>query len=413
MEVFIGRQPIFNIHEQVVAYELLYRDKSTHNTFPVVDSDQATLDVLINSFVNIGIDEVTKGRPCFVNFTENLLMGPLTDYLDPSMVVVEILEDVPITYELIERIHQLKRKGFKVALDDFVLDEKVQIYDELFVYIDYIKVDFLLTPLVERMEIENKVKTKFPHIKLLAEKVETRNQFEVAKNSGYSLYQGYFFEQPQVITSTDIPANALQCFHIITLLRDEEPDMNEVAKNIEQDISLSFKILQLIEKSTKRSKSKVRSIKQAVLMIGLAELRKWIYLLAMREMEEREHSDVYAELMRSSLFRAKICEKVAKANRKKNYSEYFLIGLFSLIDALLRRPMHLILRQLPFSEEVSFTISGAKTEMTPYLEFSIALNKSDWEKVEHYAKELNLSRETVMQLKQEVEQWVEATFKTY
>ncbi len=192
MEVFIGRQPIFNLHEQVVAYELLYRSKNV-NTFPMVDSDAATVDVLVNSFLSIGIEEVTNGKPCFVNFTENLLMSSINEYLNPSQVVIEILEDVPLTPKLVERVIELKSYGFKIALDDFILDEHVQIYDELFVHIDFIKVDFLLSPLLERMEIENKVKEKFPHIKLLAEKVETRNQFEVAKHSGYELFQGYFF----------------------------------------------------------------------------------------------------------------------------------------------------------------------------------------------------------------------------
>lgn len=410
MDIFIGRQPIFNIHEQVVAYELLYRNKDS-NSFPMIDSDVATVNVLINSFINIGIDEVTKGSPCFVNFTENLLMGPLTDYLEPTKVIIEILEDVPITEKLISRIQELKSKGFKIALDDFVLDEMVHIYDELFMYIDYIKVDFLLSPLLERMEVENKVKTKFPHIKLLAEKVETRNQFDVAKHSGYVLFQGYFFEQPQVIKSTDIPANTLQYLHIISLLRDHEPNVDEIAESIERDISLSYKLLQLINKSTKRSKSKIRTIKQAVLMLGLTELRKWIYLLTMKESNIYGESDVFSELMRRSLFRAKVCEEVAKLNAKKNYSEYFLVGLFSLIDSLLRRPMNNVLQQLPFSEELAETISGGKTAMSPYLAFSVALCKVEWDKVEKYGAQLGLSEQQVVKIQKKADEWVEETFK--
>ncbi|KGR82838.1 EAL and HDOD domain-containing protein [Lysinibacillus odysseyi] len=412
MEVFIGRQPIFNLHEQVVAYELLYRNKDG-NSFPIIDSDAATVDVLVNSFVNIGVEEVSKGRPSFVNFTYNLLMGPLTDYLEPAKVVIEVLEDVPITEQLVGRLRELKNKGFKIALDDFILDENVQIYDELFAYVDYIKVDFLLSPLLERMEIEKKVKAKFPHIKLLAEKVETRNQFDVARHSGYTLFQGYFFEKPQLIRSTDIPANTLQYFQILALLRDEEPNINKLAESIERDISVSYKLLQLINKSTKRTKSKIRSIKQAILMLGLTELKKWVYLLAMREINSRDKTDVFSELMRISLFRAKVCEKVAKLNYRQNFSEYFLIGLFSLIDSLLRRPMSMILQQLPFSEEIAETIGGGETEMTPYLQFSIALSKADWEQVKKYAEELGLSKEAVIQIQVEAEEWVEETFESY
>lgn len=408
MEVFIGRQPIFNLHEQVVAYELLYRSKNI-NAFPLVDSDAATVDVLVNSFLSIGIDEVTKGKPCFVNFTENLLNSTLTDFLNPAQVVIEILEDVPINLKLVERVRELKSLGYKIALDDFILDNRVEVYDELFAYVDYIKVDFLLTPLLERMEIENKVKENFPHITLLAEKVETRNQFDVAKHSGYELFQGYFFEQPQIIKATDIPVNALQYFHIVSLLKDEEPDIGMLVANIERDISLTYKLLQLINNSSKRSKSKVRSIKQAILLLGLAELRKWIYLLAMREIDKNPDTDLFKELMLTSLFRAKVCEKLAKQSHKQNFSEYFLIGMFSLIDSLLQRPMDIILKQLPFPEEITETILGAQTEMTPYLDFSIALGKIDWVTLEKLAPKFDLDMEDIDLLYNEALEWAEAS----
>ncbi|WP_068985988.1 MULTISPECIES: EAL and HDOD domain-containing protein [Lysinibacillus] len=409
MEVFIGRQPIFNLHEQIVAYELLYRSKNV-NTFPKVDPDAATIDVLVNSFLSIGIEEVTKGKPSFVNFTENLLMSQIDEYLNPSQVVIEILEDVPLTPQLVERVIELKSYGFTIALDDFILNDEVQVYDELFAYIDYIKVDFLLSPLLERMEIENKVKENFPHIKLLAEKVETRNQFEVAKHSGYELFQGYFFEQPEIITATDIPANTIQYLYILTLLKEEEPNVQLLAENIERDISLTYKLLQMINNSEKRSKSKVRSIKQAIVLLGVSNLRKWIYLLAMREIDMNADNDIFKEVMRTSLFRAKVCEKLAKLSYKKNFSEYFLIGMFSLIDTLLQRPMNVILQQLPFSEAISETILGNPTEMTPYLEFSIALDKLDWSSLEVLAPQLNFDLTNIDLLYQEAMEWAEKSF---
>lgn len=408
MEVFIGRQPIFNLHEQVVAYELLYRNKNV-NSFPDVDSDAATVDVLVNSFLSIGIEEVTKGKPCFVNFTENLLMSSIDEFLDPSQVVIEILEDVPLTPNLVKRVIELKSHGFKIALDDFILKENVPIYDTLFPHIDLIKVDFLISSLVERMEIENMVKENFPHIKLLAEKVETQEQYRVAKHSGYEFFQGYFFEQPQIIKAMDIPANAIQYFHIISLLKEEEPNVHLLAENIERDISLTYKLLQMINNSSKRSKSKIRSIKQAILLLGLANLRKWIYLLALREFDGRADTDLFQELMRTSLFRAKVCEKLAKRNYKQNFSEYFLVGMFSLIDAILQRPMNVILQQLPFSEAITETILGGQTEMTPYLEFSIALGKLDWQRLEELAPQINIEMASIDLLYNEALEWAETS----
>lgn len=409
VEVFIGRQPIFNLQEQVVAYELLYRSKNG-NSFPMVDSDAATIDVLVNSFLSIGIEEVTKGKPCFVNFTENLLMGSINEYLNPSEVVIEILEDVPLTPKLVERVIELKSYGFKIALDDFILDEHVQVYDELFAHIDYIKVDFLSSSLLKRMEIENKVKENFPHIQLLAEKVETRNQFEVAKHSGYKLFQGYFFEQPQIIKATDIPANTLQYLYIISLLKEEEPNIQLLADNIERDLSLTYKLLQMIDNASRRSKSKVRSIKQAIVLLGISNLRKWIYLLAMREIDINTDSDLFKEVMRTSLFRAKVCEKLAKHSNKHNFSEYFLVGMFSLIDTLLQRPINVILQQLPFSEDITDTIFGQQTEMTPYLEFSIALGKLDWSSLEELAPQVNIDLTTIDLLYHEAMEWAEKSF---
>ena len=409
MEVFVARQPIFNMYEQIVGYELLYRNKQ-ENRFPHVDSDIATVDVLVNSFLSIGIDEVSQGKPAFINFTGNLILSTVFDYIEPTKVIVEILEDVKITPEIVGKIKELKQRGFQMALDDFILSEELAEHEEVFDYIDYIKIDFLSTPLLKRMEIENEIKNKYPHIKFLAEKVETRNQYEVAKYSGYVLFQGYFFEQPQVLSTTDVPPNVIQYLQILSLLREEEPDINILAENIERDISLTYKLLQLINHSNKRSKSKVRSVKQAVLLLGLTELRKWMYLLAMREARLDIESDATKEIMVSSLFRAKICEKFAHYKFENNHSEYFLIGLFSLIDALLERPLPTILQQLPFTEDIILTISGIDTYMTPYLNLSIALNKGQWSKVETIADELEIPYDIVMQYYEEVNEWVKDSF---
>lgn len=405
MEVFVARQPILNIHEQIVGYELLYRNKH-ENRFPDVDSDIATVDVLVNTFLSIGIDEVAQGKPVFVNFSGTLLLSTVFDYIDPTKVIIEILEDVTITEEIVIRIKELKQRGFQIALDDFILSANIAEHEEIFKYIDYIKIDFLVTPLLQRMEIENEIKTKYPHIKFLAEKVESRNQYEVAKHSGYTLFQGYFFEQPQVLKTTDVPPNVIQYLQILSLLREKEPDISILAKNIEQDISLTYKLLQLINFSNKRSKSKVRSIKQAVLLLGLTELRKWMYLMAMRETRLDKESDTTKEIIASSLFRAKICEKFAKYNREDNDAEFFLVGLFSLIDAILDRPLPIILQQLPFTEEIIETISGFNTTMAPYLNLSIALNKAEWSKADALADELKLPYDVVIQYFDEVTRWV-------
>lgn len=412
MEIFLGRQPIFNLHEEIVAYELLYRSEQT-NSFPNIDSDEATIHVLNNAFISMDFEEVTNGKPAFVNFTDNLLFDSLMDNLDPSRVVIEVLEDVEITEQLVERIRELKYDGFLIALDDFVLQKDVNLYTELFEYVDYIKIDFLNTSVAERMEIETTVKESFPHIQLLAEKVETRQQFKVAVESGYSLFQGYFFQKPQIISAKDIPTNVLQFLQVLALLREDEPKINEITEQIERDIALSYKLLRLINNSVKRQRRKVRTIKQALIMVGLSDLRRWLYVVTMKDLDQNKRPDIYRELLEQSLYRAKVCDMVAQRHKLENHSEYFLIGLLSLIDAILSRPMDKILQQMPLSEDIVMTLLGGETSMSPYLTFSIAVANADFEKAMLIGKKLELTPIEVLTIAKEAEQWVKETYENF
>ncbi len=405
MEIFIGRQPIFNTNEQVYSYELLYRNGIENNAFPDIDSDIATVELIINSFLSIGFEELSNGKPCFINFTENLLMNDIMEQLNPSQVVIEILEDVPITKGLIKRVKELKAKGYRIALDDFIMQEDSSIYNDLFPYIDIIKVDFIISSVDEREKIENRIKKLFPHIILLAEKVETMEQYIDAIQRGYKLFQGYFFTKPQIIRANDIPANLLQYYRVIALLRVEEPDIDEITEGIEHDIALSYKLMKLINSSSKRSKFKIRSIKQAILHLGLEDLKRWIYILTYRESQKYNPSGAYDELMKTSLCRAKMCELLAKYNNKRNTSEYFLIGMFSLIDALLRRPIKSILMQLPLSDEIVETISGSDTSMQPYLQLTVAVEKMDFEVINKIANDLSINIEEVFETFKAANKW--------
>ncbi|WP_342559286.1 HDOD domain-containing protein [Metasolibacillus sp. FSL K6-0083] len=406
MEVFVGRQPIFNANKQIIAYELLYRNKNL-TAFPMINEDVATIKVLINSFLHIGAEKITQGKPVFINFTENLLESSIDQLLKSSQVVIEILENVQITPKLIQRVRELKEKGFKVALDDFVLDKQVESYNELFQYIDYIKIDFLATTLEERKKIERKVQEKFPHIQLLAEKVEEYDQFKTAKASNYQLFQGYFFEKPQIVKGNSIPPNTIPYLNILLLLSEENPNVQLIAQNIEKDLSLAYKLLQMINNATGHVKVRIYSIRQAIMMIGIPNLRKWIYFVAMGERQIDDEEDFFEEIMRASLFRAKVCEILAKRNRKKNHPEYFLVGMFSLIDILLKSTLEEIVQKLPLSNRVIDTILGQQTEMTPYLQFSMALDKLEWDKLQALGENIGLNIHEMDELYSEALAWAE------
>ncbi|OMP67581.1 EAL and HDOD domain-containing protein [Domibacillus epiphyticus] len=403
MDIFLARQPIFDKKEQVHAYELLYRNGKM-NAFPEIDMDQATIEVLIHSFVTIGVEKIANGHPCFINFTENLLERNIAEHFNPQHVVVEILEDVPITSSLIEIARELKWKGFSIALDDFILNKDFHLYDELFMLTKYIKVDFLYATREERYEIEQLVKNKYPHISLLAEKVETREQFEEAKCAGYELFQGYFFSKPQIIQAADIPPNVAPYFHVINLLQREQPEIDEVVSVIERDVSLSYSLLKLINSPALRTRSKIKSIKQAIMMLGFIELKKWLYVLALREGRNDRSGNTKA-LMDSSLFRAKACELMAKDTDAGNASEFFLAGMFSLIDALLKRPVTEILKHMPLSDDVYSTLLGNKTNITPYLELAIAMDEVDWDAMQELMTKLKFDEKSITRYYSEARQW--------
>lgn len=403
MEIFIARQPIFNMNESLYGYELLYR-KNEDNSFPEVDADMATIDVLTHSFLTIGINEIAGDKLCFINFTENLLDKEVLKKFPANRIVVEILEDITITPHLIEQIRQIKAMGFLLALDDFVFKKNVLYYDELFKLINFIKIDFLATTEEERKTVEKIVKNKFPNIVLLAEKVETRADFYEAKAAGYKLFQGYFFAKPEIIKATDIPANLVQYIKLINLLRKDEASMDEIALEIERDVSLTFKVLKMVNSPVARSRSKVRSIKQGVLMLGLEEINHWLHVLLLREVHQNDKGDGLA-IVESSLFRAKFCELLAKKKNLANSSEHLLVGMFSLMDTILHKKMDQLVKELPLSDDVAATLVGSMTEMKPFLDLTIAYDEVRWSEMLEGAHKLEIDFPTLNTFYKEARKW--------
>ncbi|QOR67876.1 HDOD domain-containing protein [Cytobacillus suaedae] len=374
MEVFVAKQPIFNEKEELIAYELLYRN-SSHNAYSHVDGDQATTEVIVNSFLNIGFGELSNGKPCFINFTENLLKLKVPNYFTPLSVVVEILENVKATDEIVQICKELKSNGYTIALDDFFLlhgDEKIL---ELLHYVDIVKIDFLSTTRGARKQLMEYLK---PYkLKFLAEKVETREEYETAVEDGYSYFQGYFFSKPVILQSHDIPSYYYSYLLVLEELDMPVPDIDHITKVIEKDLSISYKLLKLINSPTIRPKYEVSSIKQAVVLLGLIEIKKWIYVLAIKG-ENKDKNDLTAhEIIHLSLTRAKFGELIGKAlGEQGTSSTYFLLGMFSLIDSILKVPLEKILRELPLTNEIKAALSGEQNQLRDILDLTINIEKN-------------------------------------
>ncbi len=403
MEVFVARQPIFNKNEDVFGYELLYRSSQEVNAFPNIDGDQATSELIINSFLNIGIERLSNGKPCFINFTENLLKLRLPTYFRPLDIVVEILESVVPNKEIIGICRELKGQGYLIALDDFVLDEMNPYTNELLKFIDFVKVDFILTPIEMREKIETL--SKLLQIKLVAEKVETREVFEDAKKRGYHFFQGYFFSKPTIISTRDVPTYFHSYYEMIQNLSMSDPSIERITELIEKDISLSYKLLKLINSPAYRPKQKINSIRQAIVLLGLIELQKWIYVLAVRESKiEKKH--ISQEIIFISLTRAKMCEELERIRCKTTpSSSYFMTGMFSMMDTILSISMETILKDLPLADEICEALIGKQNRIKEVLDLALAVEKAEWAVISEKCKDLNINEKDLFKVYAESLNW--------
>ncbi|MDZ5473806.1 EAL domain-containing protein [Bacillus sp. 31A1R] len=402
MEVFVARQPIFNRGEEVFAYELLYRSNE-ENVFPNINGDQATADVIINSFLNIGIDELSDGKPCFINFTENLLKLRLPTYFRPREVIVEILETVEPSQEIINICIELKKLGYQIALDDFVFNDENPYSLQLLKYANIIKVDFMATTRGMREKVE--IFAKQLNLKMVAEKVETREEFEEAKSRGYHYFQGYFFARPTIVSTHDIPTYFLSYYELIQKLSTTEPCIDTITELIERDLSLSYKLLKLINSPAFRPKFKIDSIRQAVVLLGLIEIQKWIYVLAVREKSTNKHEGAQ-EMIKLCLTRAKLCESIERLRfNKAPASGYFMTGMFSLMDSIMGVPMDKILKDLPLRDEITDALKGNQNSLKDVLDLVIAVETANWNVISEKCKVLNIEEKDLFKIYAESLNW--------
>ena len=387
MDVYVARQAIFDVNKEVVAYELLFRNSKNINKFIAIENSNPTLDVIRNSFSIIGLDKVTGGKLAFINFDETLIKSGVIEAFTKDCIVVEVLETVKPDKEIIECCKNLKAKGYIIALDDFEYNEE---FDELIKYIDIIKVDFIITKGKERKEIMNRIKNK--NIKFLAEKVETEEEYKEAVGYGYSYFQGYFFCKPVIISGKDISGYKFTYMNLIKELDKENINIKNIENLIKNDVSLSYKLLKAANSAHYSMKRKITSIADAIMIIGLKELKKWIFLMTLENMGENNID----ELVKMSLLRATFGELLSNEIKTQiSGFDAFLTGLFSLMDALMKIPIENILSELPISKDVKDALLGNENILLNLLKLIIKYEKGDWEGVNELIEEFGLDEEFV------------------
>ena len=373
-EAFIGRQAILDQKKNVYAYEILFRSGLKNAFDPNLDGNVATQSVMVNAMLDFGMNKLVSDKRAFINFTEQNLLNRAPKLLPSENVVVEILETVQPTPEILQVVQELKAAGYKIALDDFVL---MPGYEPLIDMADIIKVDFRIT--TDPKERKNLRKILPKHVRLLAEKIETEEEFQQALDFGYVLFQGYFFCKPAVLRRKRLTSNALSKMRLLREINRQNVDFSAITGVISSDTNLVHKLLTYINSAGVGLTNHVSNLKQATVLLGASGVRRWVTLVSLQTFSE----DKPPELFTLSLLRAKFCELIAAdLNRPCLTPDTgFLIGMFSLLDVLLSQPMEEVLKEVALADDLNDALLGEDNDLRRILDLVIAYEQGDWDKV--------------------------------
>ncbi|HUA83187.1 MAG TPA: HDOD domain-containing protein [Bryobacteraceae bacterium] len=349
MDVYVARQAIFDRSRNVYAYELLFRSAAQAQACEESDREQATAQVVANSLLSIGLENMLGGKKGFINFDREFLVSGFHSVLPRDSIVIEVLETVEADPEVVRICAELRQQGYVIALDDFVFRGELE---PLIDQAQVIKVDLRVT---SRQEQKRLLETYGPRgIAMLAEKVETIEEFDWARKAGYDLFQGYFFAQPVVVRGRQIPAGKVTCLQLLSEMQNAELNFDKLEQIIRQDVSLPFKLLLHANSAVYKRNAEVRSIRDALIRIGESGVRHWVVLAALPILAEKKPG----ELIGLSLVRASLCERIAKMCGVADYSQAFLMGLFSLLDAFIDLPLAEALGQVRVLPAVADALLG-------------------------------------------------------
>jgi c-di-GMP phosphodiesterase len=369
-EVFVGRQPIYTQQLDVFAYELLFRRGEMPHA-GVTDGNQATAQVLVNTFLELGLDTLVGAKRAFVNLTRDFLLQDYSLVFPTDRVVLEVLEDIAVDDDVLAALRNLSAQGYTIALDDFFYQEHLRPLVEL---ADIIKIDVLAsgrTTVAEQVELLRQY-----DVPLLAEKVETQEDFTYYKTLGFEYFQGYFFCRPDVVKGQRSPTNRLVILELLAKLQRPGTTFRELEALISRDVSLSYKVLRAANAAIYTQARKVESIHQALRLVGLTAMTNIVSLFLLANIDDKPH-----ELLVTAMVRAKMCEQLARLMQQGNSATFFIVGLLSVLDAFMDRPMPDILPALPLADEIVAALLAHEGMLGATLHCVLAYEQGDWEAV--------------------------------
>ena len=400
METFIVRQPIFDSRQGVFGYELLFRS-NLENVFRHQDPDQATS--MIDAFFLFNISTLAEGKRAFINFTRETLLKEYAVLIPKESIVVEILETIDPDSEVIRACRKLKQEGYLLAMGDFVYKERYAPFLDL---ADFIKIDFLSTGEKERRSL---FEASGPlGIHLLAEKVETSESFSEGLEIGYPYFQGNFFCRPSMIKGKDIPGFKLHYLQILQAIHHPGMDFSRLEETIKQEVSLSYKLLRYINSAFFGLTNKINSIRHALTLLGEKEIKKWVSLVVLAIIGQ----DKPEELAVHAITRAKFCESLAPYVDLRNQADdLFLVGMFSLIDAFLDRPISEILNGIPIGDEIKGAILREENKLGEVYKYVLSYEKGDWVRLPEQQMKLGIDETLPPQIYLKALQWGQEAFQ--
>jgi c-di-GMP-related signal transduction protein len=378
----VARQPILDREEKVFGYELLFRD-GMENAFSG-DCDEASRATLDRSLV-MGLDVLCDGRRAFINCTHDTIIKGLVTLLPSASTVVEVLETVPGDPDVIAACQSLKESGYTIALDDFVADDKREALVEM---ADIIKVDMKLTTDGQRAAIVKKF-GPWRHL-LLAEKIESRSEFTQARDQGFVYFQGFFFRRPEKLATKDLPGNRLNYLRMLQEVSRAELDVPALERLIKGEASVCYRLLRYLNSPVFGLRNEIRSVRHALSMMGEREVRRWVRLVAAVGAGQEKTSD----LVLSALVRARFGELLQPLVPHGD-SDLFLLGLLSLLDAMLEMPMSDVLDRVPLDHETKAVLLGKPSALRPIYQLILAHESGEWEAAAELSRRFHLDSEEV------------------
>ncbi|MEZ5447300.1 MAG: HDOD domain-containing protein [Gammaproteobacteria bacterium] len=392
-QIFIGRQPIFDRDLQVYGYELLFRDGRV-DAAAIVDGDQATAQTLVNGIMDFGLEQLVGDKLAFVNLTRNFLLEQERLPAMQKRLVLEILEDIRPDPEILAALQKLAGRGYIIALDDFNYRE------ELLPLVASARILKLDLPQIGMDALPRHVQRLQPYkLRLLAEKVETHEQFELCKSLGIDYFQGFFLSRPVTLARKRLPANKLAVLQILARVQDPNASMGELEKLISTDVSLSYRILRFVNSVQFATSKPIDNVRRAIVMTGLAQIRTWVSLIMLSKLDDKP-----PELIRIALVRSRLCELFSRRLALAAPETHATAGLFSTLDALLDQPLEEILQSLPLNAEIASALIEGRGRIGEVLQCALACERGDWDAASRLGLEEHILSSTYL----EAIAWAEA-----